>query len=71
MPAGRLRTGYLALKRRAGPFWRLAVAFAVFAVIFVLGVAGFMLVEGWTFFESLYMVVITLSTVGFQEIRPL
>lgn len=35
------------------------------------GTAGYMMVEGWPLFESLYMVVITLSTVGFAETRPL
>jgi voltage-gated potassium channel len=35
------------------------------------GTLGYMLLEGWDFFESLYMTVITLSTVGFSEVRPL
>jgi voltage-gated potassium channel len=30
-----------------------------------------MLVEGWTFLDSLYMVLLTLSTVGFREVQPL
>jgi voltage-gated potassium channel len=35
------------------------------------GTAGYMLVEGYTFLEALYMTIITLSTTGFGEIRPL
>jgi voltage-gated potassium channel len=35
------------------------------------GTLGYMTVEGWGFAESLYMVVITLSTVGFAEVHPL
>jgi len=35
------------------------------------GLVGYVLIEGWSFNESLYMTVITLSTVGFQEVRPL
>jgi len=31
----------------------------------------FMFVEGWSFIDSFYMMVITLSTVGFGEIHPL
>jgi voltage-gated potassium channel len=35
------------------------------------GVVGFMLVEGWSFFDSLYMTVITFSTVGYNEVHTL
>jgi voltage-gated potassium channel len=35
------------------------------------GVTGYMLLEGWRFIEALYMTVITLTTVGFREVRPL
>lgn len=39
--------------------------------VFVVGIGGYMVIEGWNFFDSLYMVVITLATVGFGEIHPL
>jgi voltage-gated potassium channel len=35
------------------------------------GIIGYMVLEGWSFVESLYMTIITLSTVGFSEVRPL
>jgi voltage-gated potassium channel len=35
------------------------------------GAMGYKYIEGWTFFESLYMTVITLATVGFREVRDL
>jgi voltage-gated potassium channel len=35
------------------------------------GVTGYMLVEGWRFIDALYMTVITLTTVGFREVRQL
>ena len=35
------------------------------------GTAGFHYIEGWSWFDSLYMVVITLSTIGYGEIHPL
>ncbi|NTU70837.1 MAG: potassium channel protein [Coriobacteriia bacterium] len=52
---------------------RRRVVFALIALVSVLviGVAGYMLVEGWGFLDALYMTVITVGTVGFREIQPL
>ena len=36
-----------------------------------MGTAGYHFVEGWSWFDSLYMVVVTFSTVGYQEVHPL
>ena len=35
------------------------------------GTIGFHFIEGWGWFDSFYMVVITLSTIGYQEVHPL
>mgnify|MGYP003492383092 FL=1 len=35
------------------------------------GTAGYMAIESFSFLEALYMTVITISTVGFTEVRPL
>lgn len=45
--------------------------FVIIMVLFVTGIVGFMALEGFDFFEALYMTVITISTVGFSEVRPL
>lgn len=39
--------------------------------IITLGVAGFMIIEGWSFLDALYMTVITIATVGYREVHPL
>jgi voltage-gated potassium channel len=36
-----------------------------------IGVAGYMFLEGWGFLDSIYMTIITLTTVGFREIHDL
>ena len=41
------------------------------ASIVLIGTLWYWLVEKWSFSESAYMTVITLSTVGFSEVRPL
>ena len=37
----------------------------------VIGAAGFHFIEGWSWFDSLYMVVTTFTTIGYQEVHPL
>ena len=48
-------------------------AYLVIFALFILsgGTAGYMLLEGWPFFDSLYMTVITVYTVGYSELRGL
>jgi voltage-gated potassium channel len=43
----------------------------VLIAVLVLSTVGYMVLEGFTVLEALYMVVITLSTVGFGEVRDL
>jgi voltage-gated potassium channel len=35
------------------------------------GTLGYMFIEGWSILDSLYQTVTTITTVGFQEVRPL
>lgn len=50
---------------------RLYKALFLLLIILVIGVSGFMLLSGYTFVNSLYMTVITMTTVGFGEVHPL
>lgn len=49
---------------------RFVLALALTAFSLVIGVGGFMWLEGYTLPEAFYMTVITVSTVGFGEIKP-
>jgi voltage-gated potassium channel len=50
---------------------RLQLALILLALIFIVGIAGYVLIEGWSFFDALYMTVITIATVGYGEVKPL
>lgn len=39
--------------------------------IILIGIFGFVFIEKWSFFEALWQTIITLSTVGFGELRPM
>ena len=41
------------------------------AVLLVVGTAGYVLLEGWSVMDALYMTFITLTTIGFGEVQPL
>jgi len=40
-------------------------------IIIAVGIIGYMTIEGWSFLDSLYMTIITLSTVGYAEVHQL
>ena len=48
-----------------------ARVFAMLLAVPLVGTVAFMIVERMSFFDSLYMAVITLTTVGFEEVQPL
>lgn len=50
---------------------RLYLAFFLVLLILILGSVGYLIIEGWSLFDALYMTVITISTVGYREVAPL
>lgn len=53
------------------PLNRFRLPAAMLALVLGLGTAGYVLIEGWSPLDALYMTVTTISTVGFGEIHPL
>lgn len=53
------------LRRRAFFF------FGLMAVLILVGTVGFVIVEGYSWFDALYMTVITITTVGYYEVKAL
>ncbi len=47
------------------------VSVLLLLLIVALGTAGYVALEGWDFLDALYMTMITISAVGYQEVRPL
>ena len=53
------------------PFRRLIPTLIMLFAVAIAGTIGYRLIERWSFLDSLYMVIITLFTVGFQEVHTL
>ena len=52
-------------------FRNLRLIGAALLLLALIGTAGFHFIEGWTWFDGLYMIVTTFTTIGYQEIHPL
>jgi len=53
------------------PVRRLQLAILALVLLIVLSTAGYMLIEKMSLVDALYMTAITITTVGFGEVRPL
>jgi len=50
---------------------KIYTALILLALVLVFGVLGFRVISGYSWIDSLYMTVITITTVGFGEVQPL
>lgn len=50
---------------------RLLLAFVLMSLSLVIGIIGYMIIEGYTVLDAFYMTVVTISTVGYREVKPL
>ncbi len=53
------------------PIRRLLWGVCVLVIIIAVGVIGYVVIEDWSFVDSLYMTIITVTTVGYDEVHPL
>jgi voltage-gated potassium channel len=53
------------------PFKKLLPPIVILLIIVSVGIFGYSVIENWALLDAVYMVVITLFTVGFQEVQPL
>jgi voltage-gated potassium channel len=49
----------------------ISLALLLLAMVFVGGVLGYMVIEGWSFWDAFYMTVITVTTVGYREVHAM
>lgn len=50
---------------------RVVFIFLLLFALVILGTAGYIIVEGWGVLDALYMTIISITTVGYGEVRPL
>ena len=50
---------------------RLRIAVVLLTILLFIGIIGFKIISGFSWIDSIYMTVITVTTVGFGEIQPL
>jgi voltage-gated potassium channel len=54
-----------------GPLLDLWRGVIILLLVFVVGTFGYRLIEGWSFLDSLFMTITTITTVGYREVHPL
>ncbi len=55
--------------RTENPLARFRLAVILLVAVVAIGITGYMLINGWDLLDSFYMVIITISTVGYTEVH--
>ena len=50
---------------------KLNIAILLLSILILLGIIGFKIISGFSWIDSIYMTIITITTVGFGEVQPL
>src|SRR4051812_44125608 len=53
------------------PLFNLKITFVALVTLILIGMMGFHFIEGWSWFDGFYMVLTTISTIGYGEVHPL
>ena len=67
MPNGTIISKKVALIKS----YYLFVPVIIIASIIIIGITGFMIIEGFNLLDAAYMTVVTVTTVGYEEVKPL
>ncbi len=57
--------------KELAPASRLKYGAALLCIVFTIGTLGFHFIESWTYLDAFFMTLITITTIGYQEIHPL
>jgi len=57
--------------KESSPARRLKYGALLLGAVFFIGTFGFHFIEGWNYLDSFFMTLITITTIGYQEVHPL
>lgn len=49
----------------------ITISIGLLILFLIVGSSGYMIIEGWSFMDALYMTIITMSTVGYKEVHEI
>lgn len=65
-----MRREYFSFRIRTNPLNRLILPVIILVIILVVGILGYTLIEKWSVFDAIYVLVLTISTLGFHDVIP-